>query len=171
MCDARGACEDFRTNNSRSLRMSQNLVSITITPEQAATVMQALAQIEAVLKDLISLPPPQRKKIKFMGSKSVDFTRTTIRTSVNNPDVLPPNLDIAGAQADVAALDMLLPILERVEKLHQRIDDTVAALGSDSFATARAAYQQLKLSGLSAGLEGLVKALGGTFARTSRKKK
>ncbi|KGQ19766.1 hypothetical protein LF41_2268 [Lysobacter dokdonensis DS-58] len=151
--------------------MSQNLVSITITPEQQATVLQALAQIEAVLKDLITLAPPQRKKMKYMGSKSVDFTRTTIRTASSNPDVLPPNLDIAGAEADVAALDMLLPIMERVSQLSQRIDDTVAALGSDSFATARKAYAQLKLSGLAAGLEGLVKALGGTFARPSRKKK
>lgn len=151
--------------------MSQNLVSITITPEQAATVMQALAQIEVVLKDCITLAPPQRKRMKFMGTKSVDFTRTTIRTAVANPDVLPPNLDIAGAQADVAALDALLPIMERVDQLRQRIEDTVAALGSDSYATARTAYAQLKLSGLAAGLEGLVKALGGTFARPSRKKK
>lgn len=94
--------------------MSQNLVSITITPEQVATVMQALAQIEAVLKDLITLAPPQRKKMTFAGPKTVDFMRTTIRAATNNPDVMPPNLDIAGAQADVAALDASLPIFERV---------------------------------------------------------
>ncbi len=151
--------------------MSQNLVSITVTPEQAATVMQALAQIEAVLKDCITLEPAQRKRMTFAGPKTVDFMRTTIRAASNNPDVIPPNLDIAAAQADVAALDALLPILERVGQLRQRLDDTIAALGSDSYATARTAYAQLKLSGLAAGLEELVKGLGGTFASRGRKKK
>src|SRR5690242_854198 len=104
--------------------MSQNLVSITITPEQVAAVMEALAVIEEQLKALITLTPAQRKKMTFSGAKTVDFTRTTIRAASNNPDVLPRNLDIAEAQADIAALDALTPILERVQALAQRLQDT-----------------------------------------------
>ena len=150
--------------------MSQNLVSITITPEQVAAVMEALARIEEQLKELITLDPAQRKKMTFAGAKTVDFTRTTIRAASNNPDVLPRNLDIEEAQADMAALEALLPILERVSQLSRRLEDTIAALGSDTYYAARKSYAQLKLSGLAAGLEDLVKSLSGTFSRSRRKK-
>ncbi len=62
--------------------MSQNLESITLTPEQAATLMQALAQVEAVLKEL-PLAPVQCE-MRFMGTKRVEVV------DVAAPETLPP---------------------------------------------------------------------------------
>src|SRR5690349_12763412 len=97
--------------------MSQNLVNITITPEQQATILAALATIEANLPGLISLPPPKRKKLTFMGSKSVDFVRTTLRLIAQNLGLMPRNFDLPAAEADLAAHDALMPIVEQSRRL------------------------------------------------------
>ena len=49
-----------------------------------------------------------------------------------NPQIVPPSLDLSAATADLAAYDQLRPLLERLQRLTTRLDDTVTALGSDT---------------------------------------
>ena len=149
--------------------MSQNLISMEITEEQVGAVMRGIALIEGALPGLISLDVGDRKGLLHMGQKTEVFGRRTIRALVQNPAIVPPSLDLAGAQADLAAYDKLRPIAEALQRLHSRVEDTMAALGHDVMDVALDGYGQLKLSGAAHGLEDLRRELGTRFSRTRRR--
>ncbi len=148
--------------------MSLNLISLDITPEQQAAALAALAQLEAALPGLLSLEQDERRKLLWMGEKSEVFCRSTIRVLGDNPDIVPPSLDVAGAQADLVTLDRLRPVFERLGRLHSRLDDTTSALGNDIMDVALDGYGQIKLVGDAYGLKELRKEIGGRFAKRPR---
>jgi hypothetical protein len=150
--------------------MSQNLVSLILTSEQIAAAFGGLSQLEAALPGLISLQPEDRKGLVFMGPRSESFCRQTLRVLDQNRQIVPPSLDLPGAQADLVAIDQLRPVLEGLQRLVSRVEDTVNALGSDVMVTALEGYGQLKLSGAAHGLDDLRKEVGTRWARQRRSK-
>jgi len=148
--------------------MSQNLVSLSFTPAQIAAIDKALDSLEASLAGLIALDAEERRSLMRMGAKSEPFCRQTISALVLNPQVVPPSLDVAGGQADLAAFDTLRPRFQRIHKLAERAEGTEAALGSDLMSLALEGYALLKVAGKNAGLEGLRKDLSGRFQRTAK---
>ena len=149
--------------------MSQNLLSLSFTDEQLLAVDNALTALEAALPGLISLTADQRKGIARMGPKSEAFCRQTLTVLAQNPQVIPPSIDLAEAQADLAALERLRPRLARLQRLNERAEDTDDALGSDVMAFALEGYALLKVAGRNQGLEGLRKELSARFAKSSAK--
>ena len=149
--------------------MAQNLISLNITEEQQTAALAALAQLEAALPGLLSLDATERKRMTYMGDKSEVFTRQTLRVLEQNPQIVPPSLNLADAQADLLALDRLRLVLERLQRLRAQVEDTANALGSDAMATALEGYGQIKLSGSNHGLDELRKEIGGRWARGPRK--
>lgn len=148
--------------------MTQNLTSIVLTDAQIQAADAALTEIENQMVDLISLDPARRRRMKYMGDKSEQFTRLAIGGLVQNPQVVPPSIDVAGAQTDLASLDRLRPLVRRLKRLTERASDTEAALGSDLMAVALQGYQLLKVAGKGQGLESLRKELGERFSKSSR---
>lgn len=92
-----------------------------------------------------------------------------MRAMAANPQIVPSSLDVAGARADLDALDALRPPLEQVQRLHAMLEDTVALLGHDVMDVAYDGYQQLKLSGAAHGLDDLRRELGAQFSRSRRR--
>ena len=104
-----------------------------------------------------------------MGPKSEAFCRQTLTVLAQNPQVIPPSIDLAEAQADLTALERLRPRLARLQRLNERAEDTDDALGSDVMAFALEGYALLKVAGRNQGLEGLRKELSARFAKSSAK--
>lgn len=148
--------------------MSQNLVTLYFTPEQLGTVDELLAALEREFAGLIAMTPAQRRKIKRMGDKSEAFCRLALHGVAGNPQIVPPSLDVAAAQADLVALEQLRPRLHRLQRLTERAQDTEIALGSDIMACALQGYALLKVAGKNQGLEGLRRELGNRFTKSAR---
>ena len=148
--------------------MSQNLVSLTLSDTQLSTIDQGLSDIEGQLMDLIAMNTAQRRSLARMGDKSETFCRQTINVLAQNPQIVPPSLKLAEAQADLAALDRLRPRLQRLLRLTERASDTEIALGSDIMNAALQGYALLRVAGKNQGLEGLRKELGSRFIKAPR---
>lgn len=148
--------------------MSQNLVSITLSETQLMAAGNALTDLETQLSALIALDVNKRRKLMRMGDKSETFCRQTINVLKQNPQVVPPSVNVAEAQSDLAALDQLRPLLQRLLRLAERASDTEIALGSDAMNVALQGYALLKVAGKNQGLEGLRRELGSRFAKTAR---
>jgi hypothetical protein len=148
--------------------MTQNLVSLNLTAEQLALVDQALTQMETELDGLIALSARQRRSLRRMGDKSEAFCRQALRVLQQNPQMVPPNVPVADAVADLNALDQLRPRMIRLARLSERAADTDAALGSDVMTVALQGYSLLKLTGRSEGLEPLRRELKGRFRKSAR---
>ena len=140
--------------------MSQNNISLTLTPADLADLADvdtALTQLEQKFESLISLEPEQRQKLAKMGDKSEAFCRQVITLLVQNPAVVPPSLDVAEAQSDLANLDALRPRIMRLSKLLRKAEDSETALGSDVMSAATTGYGLLQIAGKGQGLEELLK--------------
>ena len=148
--------------------MSQNIIDFTLDDAQLAASLQALTDLETQLSGLVAMSTEQRRKLARMGDKSEAFCRQTLSVLAQNPQVVPPSLKLAEAQADLAALDRLRPLVLRLQRLAERANDTEVALGSDVMRCALDGYALLKVSGRNQGLEGLRKALGTRFAKGPR---
>ncbi|MGQ4659618.1 hypothetical protein [Lysobacter sp. F6437] len=150
--------------------MSQDYISLTLTPEQVTGASDGLDLMAASLSGLKATPEPERGNLLYMGAKSEVFCRRALRILDANPQIVPPSLaaDLAGANADLAALDQLRPLQERLQKLLSLIGDSIDLLGSDAMHVALDAYAQLKLSGGDAGLEELRKELGSRWSQGGR---
>jgi hypothetical protein len=148
--------------------MTQNLVTLNLTDAQLTAVNTALTELETQLAGLISLSTPTKRSVRKMGPKSEAFCRQTLRVLGENPQIVPPNVPLADALADLTALDALRPIMVRLSRLSDRASDTETALGSDVMAMALRGYSLLKLTGRSEGLESLRQQLASRFAKTSR---
>ena len=146
--------------------MSQNLVSWNLTDAQITAVDSALTELETQLAGLIALP--NKKSYKRMGNKSEAFCRQTLHVLEQNPQMVPQNLGLADAIADLNGIDQLRPRMVRLARLSERAADTNFALGSDVMAAALEGYNLLKRSGKSEGLDSLRKELGSRFTRTMR---
>ena len=146
----------------------QNLVSLNLTAQDLADTDAAIATLRRVFAQMIALQPSQRRDLLKMGDKSEVFCRQTLAVLAANPQIIPPSLDLAEAQADLAALDQLRPRLQQLEQLVERADDTALALGSDIITVALEGYGLLKVSGKSEALKGARKDLSSRFSRASR---
>ena len=148
--------------------MSQNIVTLVLTDAQVKAASDALTALEGALTGLISLDVEQRRRLTKMGQKSEVFCRQAISVLAQNPQIVPPSLHVADAQADLLALDKLRPLLDRLQKLAERGSDTEIALGSDVMDVALEGYGLLKVSGKNQGLDGLRKELSSRWAKTRR---
>jgi hypothetical protein len=148
--------------------MSQNLLSLQFDAAQLAQVDAALTALENALEGLIALTPDQRRGLVRMGQKSEAFCRQTVTVLGQNPQVIPPSLSLAEAQADLSTIDALRPRLTRLQRLTERAEATDEALGSDVMSFALEGYALLKVSGKNQGLEGLRRELSVRFAKGGR---
>jgi hypothetical protein len=149
--------------------MSQNLISLQLTEQDLTTLNALVGDIESRLTGLVSLDNASRRQLTKMGDKSEAFVRQTLLVLAQNPEIVPPALGLAEAQADLRALDQLRPLLARLQRLTERVADSEMALGSDLMSVALESYGLLKVSGRNKGLEGLSDALSARFARSAKK--
>jgi hypothetical protein len=148
--------------------MSQNRISLTLAADDVSDIEAAITTMETRLTGLIGLQPEERRELTKMGDKSEAFCRAAVITLGNHQDVLPRSFDLDEYRADLAALDTLRPLLNRLQRLYDRMVDTEMALGSDVMVTSLEGYAHLKVAGKGDGLDTLRQALGARFDRKRR---
>jgi len=151
--------------------VSQNLVSLLITKDQQSALMALLVQFLQILQGLIDLEPEQRARLITKGAGSDRFVRIVILALQQNPDIVPRNLDVAEAQADLDALEMLEPIVTMLRQVLSRVEDTQMALGSDLMVFANKGYALMQANGSAAGLEDALNEASYRYAKKRRKPK
>lgn len=148
--------------------MSQNLIDLDLSPETLAAIDGALATLEQHFAGLLALTADQRRGLTKMGDKSEAFCRQAVVAFAENPGVLPRNFDVDAYRRDLASLDTLRPRAMRVARLHERLQDTDTALGSDLMTNSLEGYAVLKVAGKGAGLDNLRQMLSARFSRSAR---
>ncbi len=149
--------------------MSQNLISMDLSDADWGEIDAAIGVIEAKLSGLITLDADQRQQLTKMGDRFEAFCRQSLVVMAQNPQVIPPSLDLAEAQDNLDDLDALRHRTTRLHQLLGRAEDTEMALGNDVMNAALEGYALLKMMGKGSSLETLRKEISARFARTSKK--
>jgi len=147
--------------------MSQNLISLTLSDATLKAVDEAITQLEAQFAQLVDLSADERRALNKMGDKSEAFCRQALTVMAQNPQLLPASVDLAEAQRDLHALDVLRSRGARLRQLLGRLDDTETALGSDVMSASLEGYALLKVLGKGSGLEELRKGMSARFSRST----
>jgi hypothetical protein len=145
-----------------------NLASLTFTNEQLATIDSTITTLEGQLAGLVALTMADKRRATKLGEKSEYFCRQALRVLGENPQLIPPNLDLNDAISDLDTRDALRPRLIRLKRLVERGDDTDFALGSDAMVAAMRGYKLLKSVSGKEGLDQLRRELGTRFAKPRR---
>jgi len=145
--------------------MSQNLISLNVTPDDLAAIAAAIATLQEKLGGLIELSVDQRRRLTKMGDKSEAFCRQTLIVLAQNKQLIPPELDLAEAERDLQNLDLLRPHLTSLRQLVAKADDTEMALGSDILNAALEGYALARVFGKGAGLDAVKEAMAGRYSR------
>lgn len=148
--------------------MPQNRISLKLAADDVSDIEAAIGTMEQRLIGLIGLQPEERRELTKMGDKSEAFCRAAVTTLANHQDVLPRGFSLEEYQADLAALDTLRPIINRLQRLYDRMVDSEMALGSDLMVASLEGYAHLKVAGRGDGLDTLKEALGARFDRKRR---
>jgi hypothetical protein len=81
------------------MKMTQNLISMTLSDAELAEMDAAISTLEATLsKYTIDLSVDERRSLAKMGDKSEAFCRQTLNVLSQNPSVVPAGLDLAEAK-------------------------------------------------------------------------
>jgi hypothetical protein len=156
---------DFSRCIKEKTLMSQNLVTLNISPDDLAAIAAAITTLQEKLGGLIELSVDQRRSLTKMGDKSEAFCRQTLIVLAQNKQIIPPELDLAEAERDLHNLDLLRPHLASLRQLVAKADDTEMALGSDILTAALEGYALAKVFGKGAGLDALKEAMAARYSR------
>lgn len=146
--------------------MSQNLISLNLTEADYAEIDKAINTLETKWAGLIDLSSSERRSLTKMGEKSELFCRQTMNVLIQNPQLIPPSLDLTEAKSDLSNLEALRPRIARLRQLLGRADDSEMALGSDLMNASLEGYALLKVLGKGSGLEALRKDMAARFSRS-----
>lgn len=146
----------------------QNLISLNLSAQDLTDLDAAIVTIQRVFAPLVTLQADEVRGLAKMGEKSEAFCRQTLNVLAANPQIVPPSLSLAEAQADLVALDALRPRLLQLRQLAERGSDTEIALGADLMATALEGYALLGVSGKGESLKAARRELSSRFAKSPR---
>ena len=148
--------------------MYQNLIDLELPADALTDIDAALAVLESRLSQLRGLDADTRRGLAKMGDKSEAFCRQAVVAFTQNAEVLPRNFDLPGYQRDLAALDALRPRLQRVARLHELMEHSEMALGSDLMSASLEGYAVLKVAGRGNGLDAMRQMLSARFGRVRK---
>jgi hypothetical protein len=110
-------------------------------------VRQKLNEIKFALAPYaVTLTPKERRDKNKMGEKTFTFVEKAHDYAVENPALVPPYLDMQKFNVDFADAHNLWTIRNDSEQVHEMIDDTAMAAGSEALDASLVFYNSTKVA-------------------------
>ncbi|AFC25001.1 hypothetical protein [Saprospira grandis] len=116
--------------------MAENRISIELTTDMVEEVRQLVTQIEEKLPFLLSLTQDERASFPKLHRENEIFVEETIRAAEQHDDVLPDYIDVAEMKRDLELYQQLGRVMLRLNRLHEKVNDTIHIAGAEALATA-----------------------------------
>ena len=124
--------------------MAQNLISASLSAEDAATVQQSLADAKQRLSFLLSLQNDDMISLFKVGNAYLPFIEKAYQTMQAHPEIIPPVFNQDEFASDYQLLNALRPIFNQINELAESIQKTFTAVGSDAMVASLEIYSAVK---------------------------
>lgn len=124
--------------------MAQNLISATLSAEDAAAVQQNLNDAKSRLSFLVNLLPSDVSSLLKMGNGYFPFIEKTYQVVIAHPEILPGVFNRDEFISDYNLLSQIRPILNQINELAESIQKTNIAVGNDLMVAALDVYSAVK---------------------------
>lgn len=138
-----------------------------MTPEQLATVLQQIRDLETALDFLVGIEPAQRQKLVKPGDGGQGFINRAYKLGLQIQDHLPRSFDLDEMRKDMDMADSLMHIMIATSQLAEKLADTHAVANSEAYLAALLVYRTAKHVRGVKGLEQALDELGRRFARVN----
>ena len=147
-------------------------ISAQLSDENKNQVIEKLREITTALPFLINLSPDERRAIPNMGRKSLKFVESAVGYAEKYPEIAPPYLDVQEQRKDLELTKQLYDVLEILEPLCEKIQDTCFAVGAEAYKAGRIFYDSVKNATKAdvPGIDAIYKDLSQNFEKTSPQK-
>lgn len=123
----------------------ENKISIEIPETDLQAVKAALVQVQTILAPyVVALTPDQRRTIPKMSDGTEPFVAKVVEYAVEDPQFLPPFVQMAEFEKDWKAISGLLPLLRMATQLKDTLSDTAMLAGSEAYVSALSYYNSVK---------------------------
>jgi hypothetical protein len=94
---------------------------------------------------LLALTPAERRELPKMGEKTIGFVEKAYDFALQNPNLVPPYLEMGAFGVDFGDAHGLWTLLNSVRQLEEAIDDTEMTAGSEAYQAALVFYKSAKM--------------------------
>jgi hypothetical protein len=124
-----------------------NKHTLTIPADVLAQIQNLLKQADSLLQPYVtSLTPSERHAMAKMGEKTLSFVEKAYEFAVQNPNFVPPYLDMAAFDVDFTDAHNLWTVLLASQQVHENLDDTAMVAGSEAYQAALVFYNSVKVA-------------------------
>jgi hypothetical protein len=122
-----------------------NLISVSLTEDELARIDRALTEMETIIKGkAVNLTPKQRQSYGRVAYEMEVWVDRTFSYMQQDPQLVPPYIDMEEHTKDISAHRALNPRIERLNGILQSLEDTNRLLGSDLYNNSLAYYRNLR---------------------------
>jgi hypothetical protein len=122
-----------------------NIVSLNIPAADLKEIQASIKTLQAkLLPHLVTLSPDDRHEMAKMGAKTVNFVQKSLEYCGQNPDLVPPFLDVNELTIDTRAVELLRSLYQPLLQITEGVSDTMTLSGSEAYSAALLFYTSVK---------------------------
>jgi hypothetical protein len=95
---------------------------------------------------IVALTPSERHELPKMGEKTISFVEKAYDFAKQNPNLVPPYLDIAAFGTDFEDAHGLWTLVNSIRQLEENAGDTEMTAGSEAYQAALVFYKSVKMA-------------------------
>ena len=122
-----------------------NRINFNITTAEKAAILQAITDLNNLLKPLlIALDPKEKQSLAKMSDKSIPFVEKVMQYMKSAPQFVPAYIEVTDAENDFKAFEDLREFLRPLAQISSNLDDTAVMAGSEVWQATLAYYNSIK---------------------------
>ncbi|MCP5049441.1 MAG: hypothetical protein GY940_19885 [bacterium] len=145
----------------------KNSISVTVTPEDEASVVQHVVDIRGILSFLVNLSLEERIRRAKLSRSKVDFLDVSLIEIKSKPELAPSYVKVDEFIKDMDVRGVLHRVKAEVDGLAERLEDTILLVESEAYRQARLFYKSVKAAAQEGGEDAqrIAKKLGYHFKK------
>lgn len=130
----------------------------------------ALKELRKQMPFLITVPPGERRKLKYGGAPRLDQAVASLAAARANPAVLPPAFDMGRFAEDVTQASQLQGLLNEMRSIVSDLQDTLHTVGSRAVQSGRQVRTVVKaLARNTPGMKSVTQSLESPSSRLTKR--
>lgn len=128
------------------LKLMKDRISAEMTQQQVDAVLDAISTIKTNMPFLINLSTDERMSLPKMEDSRRPFVEKALEYAESEANIRPPYIDLDELKLDLALFSNMQRIKREIGRLDESVNDTLTAVGSDSYVAALAVYNGAKMA-------------------------
>jgi hypothetical protein len=95
---------------------------------------------------IVALTPSERHELPKMGEKTISFVEKAFDFAQQNPNLVPPYLDMTAFGTDFEDAHGLWTLVNSIRQLEENASDTEMTAGSEAYQAALVFYKSVKMA-------------------------